>query len=305
MAKGLNIVSNSNWPKTIFYIGLAHIVAVFLLIVLVLLGIRGTSSYELLVIKGLTYYSAFTASVSLVYYWIVKANTRFLSKLISLISRDRILSMMIGILGSLIIIVSVIFTLFFMDAEAILDPVVNVNILVGFLLVIVSISSWLKEYGDLEASQQVISGLLFPLLFLIAYLITSFYFSITKDTTLLVFGSQLLVGGIIFSTVILICGYESILDKRESYLAGSVYTISMLLLALYVIHILTIYTTTSILADNISSLKTIPKTISLALCDRLGLLIISYKLFLGLVMLSFVMNIVSQIVLMNRRQGQI
>ncbi len=303
MVKGLNIVSNSGWPKTIFYIGLAHIVAAFLLIVLVLLGIRGTNSYELLVIKGLTYYSAFTATVSLVYYWIVKTNTRFLSKLINLISRDRILSMMIGILGSLIIIVSIIFTLFFMSSETILDPVVNANILIGFLLVILSVSSWLKQYDDLEGSKQVVVGSIFPTLFLIVYLTISFYYSATRDITLLVFGSQLLVGGIIFSTLILICGYESILDKRESYLAGSVYTISMLLLALYVIHILTIYTTTSILADNISSLKTLPESISLALCDRLGLLIISYKLFLGLIMLTFIMNIVSQIVLMNRRQS--
>ena len=301
MVKRLNIVSNTGWPKTIFYIGLAHIVAAFMLIILAFLGFRGTSRHELLVIKGLTYYSAFTALVSLIYYWLVKTNKQFLYKLVNLVSKDLILSIMIGVLGSLIIIVSIIFTLFFMNEETGLEPIVNTNILIGFLLVFLSISSWLKQLDDLEGSKQVIAGSLFPVAFLIAYLVVSTYFSTTKDVVLLVFGSQLLVGGIIFSGLILICGYESILDKRESYLAGSVYTMSMLLLALYIIHILTIYTTTSILADNISSMKSLPETISLAVCDRLGLLIISYKLFLGLVMLMFIINALSQIVLMRKK----
>ena len=75
------------------------------------------------------------------------------------------------------------------------------------------------------------------------------------------------------------------------------------MVVLFIVQMLTTITTTSILAEKISSYQntTLPLTIQSG--DKVGLLIVSYKIYLLLIMLFSILYLASLVILMKRKKS--
>lgn len=198
----------------------------------------------------------------------------------------------------------IISSLFFLVLYT-MDPVfryILYNVLwLGAVLDILSLTSWLLYYGEDDVASQVFIGLIFPLSGMIFYSLVSAIYMYGPDGELLILGSNILVWTLVYSLVVFMIGFEPILSRQESYLIGSTYTVGALVLALYIVQVLTLYMTTSIMGDKLASLKTMPTYILLDTADRLGLVIISYKIFLSLILLAYILYFIASMIMMRKK----
>ena len=289
--------NNNQWIKVLFYIGVFHIASILIILLLVITGIKQIAVYEDHVLRGLGYYSIYVFGLTIIYYVITKR----VSPRIEFLADTRT-GMVLGVIGSLLVVVPYSYMLFFgFPREPGFEILLNNAVFIGVALSILCLVSWLKNYDEPVLSGHVFLGLIFPVASIALYDLLQYMYMATFNPSLLVFGSQVFVGGLILSLITLLMGLETILERQESYLAGSVYTVAILLIALYIVQALTLYTTTSILADNIKGLVSMPQYISLEICDELGLLIISYKLFVGLIVLMYFLNMFAVLFIMRKK----
>ncbi len=186
---------------------------------------------------------------------------------------------LIGIIGSILIIISSI-TYY----GCYLDPE-NTTLLtiIGYIVLGLGVIFYLggyKEAGGVKAC--FLSMLLLASTIILLYLAHTIPWSsinvlsrVYISFILMSMFLSLFVMGIILIGV----GLEIIIDKTESYAFGTSYTLMILILAIYIIQSLTIYSTISILADIVKNDYSLLNsfTLSIDYIDRMGLLLISPK----------------------------
>ncbi|NPA98075.1 MAG: hypothetical protein GXO43_01725 [Crenarchaeota archaeon] len=293
--------SLSGWVKGVFYLGLLQAVLAILVSAAAVLGVIHPDMYEAMVIKGLDLTALFVLIISFTYfilcYRIGVAVAETISRFLSDAPR---IGRFFALIGSVMTISSLALLVLYS-----LDPMyryILYNILwIGMILDLLSLSSWLLYYGEDDTASQVFIGLIFPVSGMILYsLITSIYMY-TPGGLLLILGSNILVWTLVYPLIMIMLGFEPILSRQESYLVGSTYTVGALVLALYIVQVLTLYMTTSILGDKLAALKTLPTYILLDTADKLGLVIISYKIFLSLILLGYILYFIASMVMMRKK----
>ncbi len=289
----------NNWFKNFFIFGLYHIVIIVILLILIATGVKRLVSYEDHVIRGLAIYSIILASsTTLLYYSSNKGFTgKFSEKIINRLEKYGVV---IGVAGSVAVLAANIYYLY-KSVQPGYEVFIIDSTFAGLVLILVSLSTWLYKYGEHSISYNILYGVLFVIVLALSYNITLYIYMESFNPSLIVLASQLLFGCIALSILLILYGLEALLSIQESYLIGSTYTVGILLLALYVIQSLTLFATTSILADKISSLQKLPSDICLPVIDKLGLMIISYKLFIVFLILLPLLYLVSVIVLGRKK----
>ncbi len=301
--KGLTI-EKTGWIKAILYLGLTYLTGVMIVLLLIAIGLKEPVKLELPVLTGLVFFTIILGGSSTLYYIL---SDRFTEKQEA---QNLVKARYTGLIGSALILFSSLYILYlhvFLDSNPLYYYFVNTLIYIGFILAIYSLSAWLSLTGEKEASSTVKMGIFFPLSSLIAYLASIFLYetSLGNNVSVYVFGVETLVSGIVFSLLVMLIGLEILLSHRESYLLGSTYTVAALMVVLFIVQMLTTITTTSILAEKISSYQntTLPLTIQSG--DKVGLLIVSYKIYLLLIMLFSILYLASLVILMKRKTESI
>ncbi len=293
--------SVSGWVKGIFYLGLLQAVLAILVSIAAVFGLIHLDMFEATVIKGLDLSALYVLVISFAYFILC---CRLGGRVAEIISRFLFDAPRIGRFFAFVGSTMTISSLFLLILYT-LGPVfryILYNVLwLGIVLDMLSLVSWLLYYGEDDTASQVFIGLVFPLSGMMLYSLISTIYMYGPDGELLILGSNILVWTLVYPLIVFMMGFEPILSRQESYLVGSTYTVGALVLALYIVQILTLYMTTSILGDKLASLKIMPTYILLDTADRLGLVIISYKIFLSLILLAYTLYFIASTIMMRKK----
>ncbi len=293
--------SVSGWVKGVFYLGLFQAVLAIFVSAAAVFGLIHPNMFEAIVIKGLDLSALYILTISFAYFILCYRLRGRVAEVIShfLFDAPRI-GRFFAFVGSTIVISSLFFLILYT-----MDPVFRYtlyNVLwLGIMLDILSLASWLLYYGEDEAASYVFIGMIFPLSGMILYSLVSTIYMYGPNGEYLILGSNILVWTLVYPLVVFMIGFEPILSRQESYLVGSTYTVGALVLALYIVQALTLYMTTSILGDKLASLKTMPTCILLDTADKLGLVIISYRIFLSLILLAYILYFIASLIMMRKK----
>ncbi|WFO75129.1 hypothetical protein J4526_08655 [Desulfurococcaceae archaeon MEX13E-LK6-19] len=182
-------------------------------------------------------------------------------------------------------------------------------ILAGFTLIGLAVISYLASYGEYGNVAPVAMSIILCLL-LIVMPFTIPYAVNSVDTSfkipLILFSCYTYISLITMTLILLAIGVEVIIDKTESYAMGTAYTLIMLMLAIYVIQSITVYSTVSILADTLKSNHNLITqfTLSMNYADKLGLLLVSPKILFALLLFISIAFIVGFILVRPEKRYQ-
>ncbi len=210
--------------------------------------------------------------------------------------------------GICIAVVSIL-AYFAIEYNVFSDYILLPAILAGFTLIGLAVISYLASYGEYGSVAPVAMSIILCLLlilmpFTIPYVVNSVNTSF--KIPLILFSCYTYISLITITLILLAIGVEVIIDKTESYAMGTAYTLIMLMLAIYVIQSITVYSTVSILADTLKSNHNLITqfTLSINYADKLGLLLVSPKILLALLLFISIAFIVGFILVKPEKHYQ-
>ncbi len=290
----------NGWIKTIFYLGLFYLIGTIIILVTIHLGLKPVSPEETSILYGLGVFAIFAGGLATLYYLSVSRGYFNENTLSKKAGASIFATKYLGFLGSITAFIPCLFFVMYSFSDMVHYVFYNM-IYLGLILILVSLSLWLYNIDERQTAKIVKRGLIFPLLYLAVYDTILVSYNITHLPALFVLGIEVLVGGIIYSLLVLLVGLEEILSHNESYLVGSVYTIAALLVVIYIVQALTTLATTSILAENLVSCLGNKLSLTITFGDKVGLLIISYRIYFALLSLLSILYLVAILVLVRKK----